>query len=61
MTVDQKVYDLACEFLKGAPEQNKLDLAEELQEAIDGFIQALEECDEFEASERAVTEIPSPL
>ena len=65
MSVDQKVYDLAASFLEdsGATDGDKQDLAEQIQRTIEGAIAQLETQQdlEFAKSERAVTEIPSPL
>ncbi len=58
MSIDPKVYELAALFLKDASETDKEALAGDIQQIIDDHIEALAE---FEASEAAVNDIPSPL
>ncbi len=63
MSVDPKVYELAARFLRdveGATDQDKQDLAEQIQATIEDFIEH-EVRAEFEKSKQAVNEIPSPL
>ncbi len=60
MSVDPKVYDLACLFLRWSADAEKDELAERIQQTIDDFMTEVDE-GEFARSEQAANEIPSPL
>ena len=49
MSVDPTVYDLACSFLrevKGATDEDRQELAEQIQQTVEDFLSSLEDREE---------------
>ena len=64
MSVDQKVYELACVFCYADKPFQRQELAARIQDTIEEFLvelEAIQDGLEIERQERAVSEIPSPL